>query len=102
MDKGEVIAHGTKEKLKVSISIGATVTNHTNKEPIYIIRHKEYVLDISYKQNELRIQTKKGNSYLPTILDILEKNKMPIGRVYTELPTLNDVFLKLTGKELRD
>ena len=25
-----------------------------------------------------------------------------LGRVYTELPTLNDVFLKLTGKELRD
>ncbi len=100
MDKGEVIAHGTKEKLKESIELGATVTIQTNKEAIDLFRDKEYVLDISYK--ELTIQTKKGNSYLPTILDILEKNKMPIGRVYTELPTLNDVFLKLTGKELRD
>ncbi len=102
MDKGEVIAHGTKEKLKESIELGATVTIQTNKEAIDLFRDKEYVLDISYKENELMIQTKKGNSYLPTILDILEKNKMPIGRVYTELPTLNDVFLKLTGKELRD
>lgn len=102
MDKGEVIAHGTKEKLKESIELGATVTIQTNKEAIDLFRDKEYVLDISYKEKELTIQTKKGNSYLPTILDILEKNKMPIGRVYTELPTLNDVFLKLTGKELRD
>ncbi len=102
MDKGEVIAHGTKEKLKESIELGATVTIQTNKEAIDLFRDKEYVLDISYKEKELMIQTKKGNSYLPTILDILEKNKMPIGRVYTELPTLNDVFLKLTGKELRD
>ena len=102
MDKGEVIAHGTKEKLKESIELGATVTIQTNKEAIDLFRDKEYVLDISYKENELMIQTKKGNSYLPTILDILEKNKMPIGRVYTELPTLNDVFLELTGKELRD
>lgn len=102
MDKGEVIAHGTKEKLKESIELGATVTIQTNKEAIDLFKDKEYVLDISYKEKELTIQTKKGNSYLPTILDILEKNKMPIGRVYTELPTLNDVFLKLTGKELRD
>lgn len=102
MDKGEVIAHGTKEKLKESIELGATVTIQTNKEAIDLFRDKEYVLDISYKEKELTIQTKKGNSYLPTILDILEKDKMPIGRVYTELPTLNDVFLKLTGKELRD
>ncbi len=102
MDKGEVIAHGTKEKLKESIELGATVTIQTNKEAFDLFRDKEYVLDISYKEKELTIQTKKGNSYLPTILDILEKNKMPIGRVYTELPTLNDVFLKLTGKELRD
>lgn len=102
MDKGEVIAHVTKEKLKESIELGATVTIQTNKEAIDLFRDKEYVLDISYKEKELTIQTKKGNSYLPTILDILEKNKMPIGRVYTELPTLNDVFLKLTGKELRD
>ncbi len=102
MDKGEVITHGTKEKLKESIELGATVTIQTNKEAIDLFRDKEYVLDISYKEKELTIQTKKGNSYLPTILDILEKNKMPIGRVYTELPTLNDVFLKLTGKELRD
>ena len=102
MDKGEVIAHGTKEKLKESIELGATVTIQTNKEAFDLFRDKEYVLDISYKEKELTIQTKKGKSYLPTILDILEKNKMPIGRVYTELPTLNDVFLKLTGKELRD
>ena len=59
MDKGEVIAHGTKEKLKESIELGATVTIQTNKEDIYLFRDKEYVIDISYKENEHMIQTKK-------------------------------------------
>lgn len=102
MDKGEVIAHGTKEKLKESIDLGSTITIETNKEAIDLFVDKDFALELNYKDGELIIQTVKGNSYLPVVLDILEKNHMPIGRVYTELPTLNDVFLKLTGKELRD
>lgn len=102
MDKGEVIAHGTKEKLKESIDLGSTITIETKKEALDLFVDKEFALELNYKDGELIIQTVKGNSYLPVVLDILEKNHMPIGRVYTELPTLNDVFLKLTGKELRD
>ena len=34
--------------------------------------------------------------------DFLKENEVAFGRVYSELPTLNDVFLEITGKELRD
>ncbi|MDE6241645.1 MAG: ABC transporter ATP-binding protein [Anaeroplasmataceae bacterium] len=102
MDKGEVIAHGTKEKLKESIDLGSTITVETSEEAVKLFEDKEFVLELAYKEGELIIKTKKGDSYLPVILDILHKNKMPIGRMYSELPTLNDVFLTLTGKELRD
>lgn len=102
MDKGEVIAHGTKEQLKESIDLGSTITVETSKEAVSLFEGRDYVLDIQYKEGELIIQTVKGDSYLPKILEALEKAKFPIGRIYSELPTLNDVFLKLTGKELRD
>ena len=102
MDKGEVIAHGTKEKLKESIDLGSTINVETQEEALKLFEGKDYILELSYKEGELIIKTTKGDSYLPTILDILHKNKMPIGRIYSELPTLNDVFLTLTGKELRD
>jgi ABC-2 type transport system ATP-binding protein len=36
------------------------------------------------------------------VLDVLQKNELGFGRVYTELPTLNDVFLEITGTALRD
>ncbi|MDE7263863.1 MAG: ABC transporter ATP-binding protein [Anaeroplasmataceae bacterium] len=102
MDKGEVIAHGTKEKLKESINLGSRITIETSSEALSLFEGKEYVMEISYKDGELIIQTIRGDSYLPLILEALQSKKFPIGRIYSEVPTLNDVFLKLTGKELRD
>ena len=43
-----------------------------------------------------------GKHNLVRILDVLTQNNVPLGRVFSELPTLNDVFLEITGKELRD
>ncbi len=102
MDKGQVIAHGTKEKLKDSIEAGATITIETCKEALSCFQDKNYILSSTYKDNELILQTIKGASYLPTILDELHQKNYPVGKIYSELPTLNDVFLNLTGKELRD
>ena len=39
---------------------------------------------------------------MENVLNFLQTNRIPYGRIYSELPTLNDVFLELTGKELRD
>jgi len=37
-----------------------------------------------------------------TIIEFLNDNNIEFGKIYSELPTLNDVFLEITGKELRD
>ena len=37
-----------------------------------------------------------------TILEYLNDHKLKYEKIYSERPTLNDVFLELTGKELRD
>ena len=39
---------------------------------------------------------------LEKIIDYLKTNKINYLSIYSERPTLNDVFLELTGKELRD
>lgn len=36
------------------------------------------------------------------LLSYLSQEKIPFGRVFSEQPTLNDVFLEITGKALRD
>ena len=102
MDKGQVIAHGTKEKLKDSVEQGATITIETSPEALELFKDEDYILEAEYHSNTIILKTKKGDSYLPKVLEKLSTNGYKIGQIYSELPTLNDVFLNLTGKELRD
>lgn len=102
MDKGQVIAHGTKEKLKDSVEQGATITIETSPEALELFKDEDYILEAEYHSNTIILKTKKGDSYLPKVLEKLSRNGYKIGQIYSELPTLNDVFLNLTGKELRD
>ena len=66
------------------------------------IKNLKYVYDVVYAEKELKVCFSGGNHNVIHVLDLLQKEDVPFGRVYTELPTLNDVFLELTGKELRD
>jgi len=52
--------------------------------------------------NLLRITCSAGAHNLSDILGALHKAGILYGRVFSEPPTLNDVFLEITGKELRD
>ncbi len=102
MDKGTVIAHGTKEKLKESVKEGATIVIETEEGALKLFEDTDFVLERNYRDHQLILKTMKGDSYLPEVLNKLSKAGYSIGKIYSELPTLNDVFLNLTGKELRD
>ncbi len=101
MDKGSVIAHGTKEKLKDSVEFSSTITIEMKEEDAAKL-DLDFVISKEYKNNEVILKTKKGNTYIPNLLHYLEENHISFGNIYSELPTLNDVFLQITGKELRD
>ena len=61
-----------------------------------------HVYDVSFEDSKLVISCSGGKHNLTRVLDVLQKRELSFGRVYTELPTLNDVFLEITGKALRD
>jgi ABC-2 type transport system ATP-binding protein len=50
----------------------------------------------------LIVKTGKGKSNIPNVLKVLDNDHIEYERVVSQQPTLNDVFLELTGKELRD
>jgi ABC-2 type transport system ATP-binding protein len=62
------------------------------------------VIAADYDESDsiLTVRCQKGDHNLVNILSYLNQNKISCGRVFSELPTLNDVFLEITGKELRD
>ena len=61
-----------------------------------------HVFDLSYEEQILKIRLSSAKHNLVRVLDYLKENDVSFGRVFSELPTLNDVFLEITGKELRD
>lgn len=105
MDHGRSIAVGTKEELKSMIKTGETVVIEAavlTAEQLEDIRRLPHVFEVKYEEQRLTVRCTGSKHNLISILNYLQDHKLAFGRVYSELPTLNDVFLEITGKELRD
>lgn len=105
MDKGKNIAIGTKDELKQMIKKSETITIEIlelEEEHLAAIRELPHVYEVSYEEGRLNVLCSGGRHNLLRVLDYLQKAGLSFGRVHSELPTLNDVFLEITGKQLRD
>lgn len=105
MDHGRSIAVGTKEELKSMIKTGETVTIEAvilDADDLEDIRSLPHVFDVKYEEQRLVVRCTGAKHNLIHILSCLQEKDIPFGRVFSELPTLNDVFLEITGKQLRD
>jgi len=105
IDKGQCIAYGTKEELKKMIKTGETITLEgimLEAENIKEIENIPHVFDVSYNEQTLVVRCTGAKHNLIRILEYMNNKDISFGRVFSELPTLNDVFLEITGKKLRD
>ena len=105
IDHGHVLATGTCEELKNMIKTGETITIEAinlNPETLSEIRTMPNVFELTYEEQVLKIRLSGGKHNLISLLKYLGDHNISFGRVFSELPTLNDVFLEITGKELRD
>lgn len=105
MDKGKFVAEGTSSELKSLIknteNVIINIRNLSNQviEEIHKLPH---VYDVKYMNDTLTIKCSGGKHNITHVAEYLSQNHMDYERIYSELPTLNDVFLEITGKELRD
>ena len=98
------IADGTANELKGMIKTAETVTVEAialTDVQLSHIRSMDNVFSAVYENNSLKIKSSVVGSVI-NILHYLESEDISFGTVYSEKPTLNDVFLELTGKDLRD
>lgn len=105
IDHGRVLATGTTEELKQMIKTGETITIEAlalDEAALAEIRELPHVFDVSYEDRILKVKLGTARHNLVRILNYLQEKDISFGRVFSELPTLNDVFLEITGKELRD
>ena len=105
MDHGRVIASGTSEELKKMIKTGETITVEAillEEKHLQDIRSLPHVFDLHYENQILVLRCTGAQHNLIRLLNYLQSQDITFGRVFSELPTLNDVFLEITGKQLRD
>jgi len=105
MDKGKIIASGTKEKLKENvvnfkkIIIEVDEISKVNLEKFYDV---EGIKEAIIKERKIEIISLTGVENLDKIISILINDSIKINNLTTEVPSLETVFLNLTGKTLRD
>ncbi|PWT28297.1 ABC transporter ATP-binding protein [Butyrivibrio fibrisolvens] len=105
MDHGRNVASGTSQELKSSLISRETIRvglPDRSDKIIGDIKEINHVYKVKEDGDDLVIKCDGGEHNLVHILGYLTDNHIPFGHVSTQLPSLNDVFLEITGKELRD
>ena len=105
MDKGRKVALGTKEELKKMIKKTESIFIEApalTDEQLLELRQLPHVYDSSYQDGMLKLTYSGGDHNLIRVMEYMKEHAVLFGKVYTELPSLNDVFLEITGKTLRD
>ena len=105
MDKGKSVAVGTKDELKKMSKNTETIKVEVfglTGEQMSELRSQPHVYENEYNGSMLTLRYSGGRHNLVRLMEFFKEHDISFGRVVTELPTLNDVFLEITGKELRD
>ncbi len=105
MDKGKIIATGTTSELKDMIKTGEKITVELLKADSSILaglKQLPYTISAEISGSQIVVKSDHSKNNLLAVLDYLNSHNIAYGRIFCELPTLNDVFLEITGKELRD
>jgi ABC-2 type transport system ATP-binding protein len=104
IDHGLIVAVGTPDELKRRIS-GDVVTlqvNGTTAKAAELLTAQTVIRDVATADGELRLTVEHGAGALPAMLRVLDSAGIGLHSISLSRPTLDDVFLTLTGRSLRD
>ena len=105
MDKGRSLVSGSIEELKAMITTSEKIVVgflDIQDEIIEKMKSIPHVIDVERDGEDYIIKFENGINNLANLLEFIKANKLTYTKLHSQLPSLNDVFLELTGKELRD
>jgi len=106
MDHGKVISLGTPDELKKALGKETVVEVAFSHQPGEAVRKAlasvKGVRECVLAGDVVRCLVVDGGRVLPRVVDAASKARVPVARVHVSEPTLEDVFIKLTGKALRE
>ena len=112
IDQGKIITIGTPLDLKkevsgdlVSVTLAAPTEAFANgalEKGRELLLQQPYVKELQSLDTVLNVYVESGETDLPRILRVLDSNDLPVQTIALSRPTLDDVFIKHTGRTMRD
>jgi ABC-2 type transport system ATP-binding protein len=105
MDRGGVIARGTPRELIESLGVEHVVafsTAGTVRPDLTALREIDGVGDVDVEDGTVRLQAIRLHQVIPAVLEELARQHVSLTELRTHSATLEDVFVSLTGRHLRD
>jgi ABC-2 type transport system ATP-binding protein len=107
MDHGEVVIEGTPRELKHQVAGDSVVLSFRDdiaevERARVLLGDEPYVREIAAEGDQLRLYVSDGSAALPRLLRLLDSQRISLRSISLSEPTLDDVFLRQTGRSLRD
>jgi ABC-2 type transport system ATP-binding protein len=107
IDGGQIVAQGTPDALKRQIAgdvvtLGLDSSNGAVHHAQDLLRGQPFVRDMQAREGQLQLYVERGEEALPTILRLLDNSGLGIQTIALSRPSLDDVFLRQTGRSLRE
>jgi ABC-2 type transport system ATP-binding protein len=109
MDHGQIVAEGTPRTLKQQVAGDAIVISLRQdddhgaaEQAVPVLRSQPYVRELAADHGQVRLYVDDGGTALPQLIRLLDSRGIGIRSISMSEPTLDDVFLRQTGRSLRD
>jgi len=103
IDEGKIIAIDSPENLKRKIGGDALIIEAGEKEKIkQVVSKLSFVKRVSEVDGKIYVNIENSEENLPSVFEALRNNNIKIKSISVRKPSLNDVFIHYTGKEIRD
>jgi len=104
IDYGKIVAEGSPEELKRAIA--GDVVNFTiagdQQRALDLVKDQEFVREARLENGSVHLYVDRGEVAMPAILRLLDAARMQLMTVELHRPSLDDVFLRQTGRSLRE
>jgi ABC-2 type transport system ATP-binding protein len=104
IDLGRIVAEGTADELKRQVA-GDVITlgvNGATERVLETVRAQSFVREASGEDGVVRLYVERGETAVPQILRLLDGAGLEASSIALHRPSLDDVFLRQTGRSLRD
>lgn len=105
MDHGLIVAEGTPRELKKQIAgdvVTVGLSQNDQVSSLEFFKDHSFIREVTHDANQMRLYVEDGELALPQILRLLDSKKIGLQTISLSLPSLDDVFLRKTGRSLRE